>query len=155
MESYVSSFYDKKTPWTANAMGVDINSNFNSGHSAPAPLFSKGDYPESEAETKTLTRLCRMKSFRRCLEIYSGEDELFYKSAEEELTGSSMEAKILSCCSSLTVRAEKSHRHSGIMDWFIKEFHRPAFSAGVQGDAEELYSVYGKIEEALTVFALM
>ncbi len=162
MRSFVSSFYNKNKPvWEANAMGVDISRNFifrseaKDTESSAAPSLFGGVYPESEAETRALTRLCRLKNFRQCIEICMGEDEIFYKSAEEEPANSQMMAKIMACSSGLTVSAEKKSINHGIMDWFIKEFQKPAFSLGINGNERELYNTYGKIEEALTVFSLI
>ncbi len=162
MSSFVSSFYSTEKPrWNSNAMGVDINRNFIFSDKmaesvlSPAPSLFRGDYPESEAETRALTRLCRLRSFRQCIEIFGGEDEIFYRSEEDEPVSSQMMAKILSFSCRHPVSTDKRFRQAGIMDWFIKEFRRPAFSLGVSGNTEELYSVYSRLEEALTVFALL
>ncbi len=162
MGSFVSSFYNKDAPeWNANAMGVDINLNFTPCNSlkdksaSPGPSLFSGDYPESESETKSFTRLCRLKQFRQCLELFDGEREIFYKSDEEEPVISSMMAKILSCSASLPINCGKNTDHSGISDWFIREFRRPAFSLGTGGSTENLYETYSQMEEALTVFALL
>ncbi len=162
MRSFVSSFYYKDAPeWNANAMGVDINLNFTPCNrlkmrsDSPSPSLFCGDYPESEAETKSFTRLCRLKCFRQCIELYDGEREIFYKSDEEEPVTSSMMAKILSCSAALPLNAGQSVGHSGISDWFIREFRRPAFSLGTGGSTEKLYETYSQLEEALTVFALL
>lgn len=162
MGSFVSSFFNTESPrWDSNAMGVDINRNFifrSEGCSlphSPAPALYRGDYPESEAETKALTRLCRLRKFRQCLELFTGENEIFYRSEEEEPVSSQMMAKILSCSCSFPLNTAKSMGESGISDWFIREFGRPAFSLGVLGDVAGLYSLYGRLEEALTVFALL
>ncbi len=160
MGSFVSSFFNKDVPeWISNAMGVDINLNFMSGigesSASPGPSLFCGDYPESETETKSFTRFCRLKKFRQCLELYAGEREIFYRSDEGEPVSSPMMAKILSCSASLPVNCGKNTEHSGISDWFIKEFHRPSFSMGTGGNTERLYETYSGLEEALTVFALL
>lgn len=161
MSSFVSSFYNNKeaAEWISNAAGVDINLNFlpdkREGCTSPGPSLFCGDYPESEAETKSLTRLCRLGQFRQCLELYGGEREIFYRSTEGEPVSSSMMAKILSCSASLPVSCGINTDHSGVSDWFIKEFRRPAFSMGTGGNYEKLYETYSSLEEALTVFALL
>ncbi len=162
MGAFVSSFYtDEKPQWNANAMGVDINRNFIFAHNFaqesqhPSPSSFKGDYPESEAETKALTRLCRLKPFRQCLELYDGAGEIFYKSDEEEPVSSSMIAKILACSCSLPINVNNNTFQSGVKDWFIKEFHSPAFAIGTGGKVSELYSLYSRLEEALIVFSLI
>ena len=160
MRSFVSSFFNKDAPeWISNAMGVDINLNFlpcsEKKSSTPGPSLFCGDYPESEAETKSFTRLCRSKQFRKCLELYGGEREIFFRSDESEPVSSPMMAKIIACSTSLPVSRGKNAEHSGISDWFIKELRCPSFSLGTGEANEGLYEAYGALEEALTVFALL
>lgn len=159
---FVSSFFaDGRPEWNGNAVGVDISRNFifhdgarETVHS-PAPSLYRGEYPESEAETKALTRLCRLRGYRRCMELYRGEREIFYKSDEGEPAESQMMAKILGCGSSLPVSGGKNDFNSGITDWFVREFHRPAFSVGTGEGSVGLYEAYSALEEALTLFALL
>lgn len=161
MESFVSSFFIKEKPeWNGNSAGVDINRNFifqddkNESFRSPSPSFFRGDYPESEAETKALTRICRLKKFRQCMELRMGEDDIFYKSGEGEPVSSQMMAKILSSACFIPVNSEKPSE-PGIMDWFIKEFRKPAFTLSTEGNEQNLYEIYSRLEEALTVFALL
>ena len=162
MSSYVSSLYDKNADlWNGNALGVDISRNFLfsdkvNGEINPDLLYRiRGAYPESEAETKALTRLCRLRKIRQCLELFSGEGEIFYKSREAEPTADQMMAKIIACSCSLPLSADVHPDSPGIMDWFIREFQRPAFSIGIKETDESVFSVYSRLEEALTVFALL
>ncbi len=162
MGSFVSSFYKKEKPeWNSNALGVDINRNFlfsvirEEAAAAPSPSLYRGEYPESEAETKSLTRLCRIINFRQCLELSIGDNDIFFKSKEGEPASSQMMAKILSSSCSFPVNSENDILSPGIMDWFIKEFHRPAFRLGIKGVEQQLYSIYSQLEEALTVFSLL
>lgn len=160
MGSFVSSFFNKDAPeWISNSAGVDINLNFISGSGeksfSPGPSLFCGDYPESEAETKSFTRFCRLMQFKQCLELYLGEKEIFYRSYENEPVSSQMMAKILSCSASMPVNCGRNAEHSGISDWFIKEFRRPSFSMGTGGNYKKLYETYSSLEETLTVFALL
>lgn len=173
MGSFVSSFTDgDRLLWKANAMGVDINHNFGpsadetrqfaqeKGIFAPSPSLFGGEYPESEAETKALTRLCRMVNFRQCLSMHLGDEEISFRHTENEPAQSSMMAKILACsCNYSLNERENSFSHWGLRDWFINEFSRPAFEMGVgkeeKPSSEKLYSLYEEIEETLTIFALM
>lgn len=159
--------------WNANAFGVDINHNFNagwsllreleeqSGISGPAPRQYGGRAPESEAETKALASLCRMRSFRQALAIHSQGEELYWKYGDRTPAQSNMMAKILadSCSYTLVENADLAS-HGGFKDWFIDEFERPAFTMEVgKGEnplpVSSLDSIYEKVEEALTIFALM
>ncbi len=159
--------------WNANALGVDINHNFNAGwhilrqmeeeqgiHS-PSPRQFGGAYPESEAETKALTRLCRIRQFRQCMALHSQGEELYWQYGEHTPPQSDMMAKILAdSCSYELVRNSSLASHGGFKDWFIDEFHRPGFTIEI-GKGEnplpqsELYEIYSKIEEALVLFSLM
>lgn len=159
--------------WNANAMGVDINHNFNAGwhtlrqmeeeqgiHSPSARQFG-GAFPESEAETKALTRLCRIRQFRQCMALHSQGEELYWQYGEYTPPQSDMMAKILAdSCSYNLVQNSALASHGGFKDWFINEFHRPGFTMEI-GKGEnplpqsELYEIYSKIEEALVLFSLM
>ena len=168
MGSFVSSFTDgDRLSWKANAMGVDINHNFGKsrqlaqekGIFTPSPSLFSGEYPESEAETKAFTRLCRMVNFRQCLSLHTGGEEISFRHSENEPAQSSMMAKILACSCNYTLSERDDGFLWGLRDWFSKEFYRPAFEIGVgteeKPSAEKLYSIYEQIEETLTLFALM
>ncbi len=159
--------------WNANAMGVDINHNFNAGWKelrqlerekgidSPAPRQFGGAYPESEAETKALTRLCRIKQFRQCMALHAQGEELYWQYEDYSPPQANMMAKILadSCSYTLVTNAGLAS-HGGFKDWFISEMKRPGFTMEIgKGEnplpVSQLYEIYGRIEEALTLFALM
>ena len=159
--------------WNANALGVDINHNFNAGWKelrqleeekgihGPAPRQFGGAYPESEAETKALTRLCRIRQFRQCMALHSQGEELYWQYGDYSPPQASMMAKILadSCSYTLVTNAGLAS-HGGFKDWFISELRKPGFTMEI-GKGEnplpisELYKIYSRIEEALVLFALM
>ncbi len=173
MKNFVSSFTDRDClSWKANAMGTDINLNFSpcfreakqyaqeKGISVPSPALFCGEYPESEAETRTFTRLCRIVSFRQCLSLHLSGEEIACSPAENIPVQSSMMAKILACSCNYSLREDdKTFSPYGLRDWFTNEFSRPAFEMGIGKEekipAENLYSLYEQLEEALTLFALM
>lgn len=174
LRSFVDSIpCQDKSKWNANAMGVDINHNFNagwhtlrhleeeSGIHGPAYKQFGGAYPESEAETKALTRLCRIKQFRQCLAMHSQGEEIYWQYGESTPAQADMMAKILAdSCAYRLVKNSALASHGGFKDWFISEFNRPGFTMEI-GKGEnplpqsELYEIYSRIEEALTLFALM
>ena len=164
---------DDYSKWNANAMGVDINHNFNAGWKelrqleeekgihGPAPRQFGGAYPESEAETKTLTRLCRIKQFRQCMALHSQGEELYWQYGNYSPPQASMMAKILadSCSYTLVTNAGLAS-YGGFKDWFISELHKPGFTMEIgKGEnplpVSQLYEIYARIEEALVLFALM
>lgn len=174
LSSFVASLgCDDYNKWNANAMGVDINHNFNAGWKAlrqmeeekgihgPAPRQFGGAYPESEAETKALTRLCRIKQFRQCMALHAQGEELYWQYGDYSPPQASMMAKILadSCSYTLVTNAGLAS-HGGFKDWFISEMKKPGFTMEIgKGEnplpVSELYEIYARIEEALVLFALM
>ena len=159
--------------WNANALGVDINHNFNAGWNklremereagidAPSPTRYGGTFAESEAETKALTRLCRLKKFRSCMALHSQGKEIFWQYGENTPKNAEMMAKILAdSCGYRLVNNDGLYSHGGFKDWFIEEFASPGFTMEIgKGEnplpKEELYDIYADIEEALLLFCLM
>ncbi len=159
--------------WNANALGVDINHNFNAGWEklrkmeleegidSPCARRYGGKYPESEAETRTLTRLCRLRRFRSVMALHSQGEEIFWRYGENTPPNAAMMAKILAdSCSYTLVDNIGLYSHGGFKDWFIEEFHSPGFTMEIgKGEnplpKEMLYEIYERIEEALVLFCLM
>ena len=159
--------------WNANALGVDINHNFNAGWDklrqmereegidGPSPTRYGGKHAESEAETRTLTRLCRIKPFRSVMAIHSQGEELFWQYGDKTPKASGIMAKIISdSCGYKLVDNSGLYSHGGFKDWFIDEFSLPGFTLEIgKGEnplpKEMLYEIYGRIEEALLLFCLM
>lgn len=169
----VNTGCDDFSKWNANAFGVDINHNFNAGWkilrqmeieqgiTAPGSRQFGGEFPESESETRALTRLCRIKQFRQCMAVHSQGEELYWQYGENTPAQASMMAKILAdSCGYTLVNSTGLASHGGFKDWFIDEFKRPGFTLEIgKGEnplpAEQLYKIYSDIEEALVLFALM
>ncbi|MCM1365478.1 MAG: gamma-D-glutamyl-meso-diaminopimelate peptidase [Ruminococcus sp.] len=164
---------DDYSKWNANAMGVDINHNFNAGWeilrrmeeengiSSPSARQYGGEHPESEAETKALTRLCRSRSFRQVMAIHSQGEELYWQYGKNTPAQASMIAKILAdSCSYSLINNDGLASHGGFKDWFIEQFSRPGFTLEIgKGEnplpATDMPEIYERIEEALTIFTLM
>lgn len=159
--------------WNANARGVDINHNFSAGWDilrkmeeekgikGPSPRQYGGEFPESESETKALTRLCRLRFFRQVMALHSQGEELYFEYGENTPKSSYMMAKIIaSSCGYTLVSNEGLASHAGFKDWFIEEFARPGFTMEI-GKGEnplplsDFESIYSRIEEALLIFTLM
>ena len=164
---------EEYSKWNANAAGVDINHNFNagweilrkmeeeSGITGPAPRRFGGYRAESEAETKAVTRLCRLVPFRQAMALHSQGEELYWRYGDDTPAQAHMMAKILAdSCSYRLVENDGLASHGGFKDWFISEFYRPAFTMEIgKGEnplpIDELDAIYDRIEEALTIFTLM
>jgi g-D-glutamyl-meso-diaminopimelate peptidase len=131
------------------------------GITSPSPRQFGGAYPESEAETKALTRLCRIRQFRQCMALHAQGEELYWQYGDYSPPQANMMAKILadSCSYTLVTNAGLAS-HGGFKDWFISEMKRPGFTLEIgKGEnplpVSELYEIYSRIEEALVLFALM
>lgn len=171
LRSYLSDISPEgHTDWRANAFGVNLSRNFGRGWSEcrhreyenncahPSASGYCGEHAESETETRVLTRLCRLKSFSRCMSVGYGRDELCLAAVESTPTASTMMGKILADSAYCTFRkSPPAESDATFCRWFGEEFSKPAFSmkVGKNEGPEGLYRVYNRIEEALLLFLLM
>ncbi len=143
--------------WKANALGVDIRQNFSKGgdKTKASPEGYGGEYAESEAETKALTRLCRLMPFRQVMALHKGDNRLLWQ-YEGAPSHCRMMSKILSascgCVSDIPLSEEKNQ---GLSSWFAQRFKRPAFSLETDSAETDLYKLYAGYEEAMVLFSLM
>lgn len=127
--------------WSANARGVDINHNFNADWYSlrekeeknnifgPSPGRYGGRYPESEPETKAITRLCRNIDISLLVTFHSQGEEIYYEYGNNTPEKSLYIAKMLSAVTDYTlVKNEGLASSGGLKDWFIEEFRKPAFT---------------------------
>ncbi len=146
--------------WNANVRGVDINHNFNAdwyslrdyekskGINAPAPRRFGGLYPESEPETKAITRLCRHIKPQALYTFHSQGEEIYYEYGNNTPGKAYIMARALAGVSDYTLVKNEGHAASGgLKDWFIEEFGKPAFTVEIGkgknplpiGDFEDIY----------------
>lgn len=155
--------------WQSNAKGVDIRKNFctdfdlnrqkatEKGIIGPCERDFCGEYGESECETKALTRLCRMRSFRQCLAVSADGESLLRVKGDNELPESDIMSKIIAQSCFYRIE-EESEEICGFPSWFMSEFSRPSFElkAGKKGSTyHEAEEIYERVKEAFTVFSLM
>lgn len=167
---FVSSLdCDNFSVWKSNSRGVDIRKNFTgnfekfkkreaeNGITSPSPSDFTGEYPESEAETKALTRLCRVRSFRQCLSVSSGDETLISAPDNHLIPESELMSKIIAQGCSYPLLQTEDEDICGFPFWFSKEMKRPAFElkADETGTYEDCDKIYEKVKEAFTVFSLM
>ncbi len=155
--------------WQSNARGVDIRKNFGgsfeafqkrnieNGIKCPSSTDFSGEYPESEAETKALTRLCRVRSFRQCLSVSSGGEILISAPDNRLIPESELMSKIIAQGCYYPFLQTEDENICGFPAWFSKEFSKPAFElkAGNNNTYEDCDKIYERVKEALTVFSLM
>lgn len=153
--------------WNANARGVDLNHNFDAGHSilkamlsekgfdVPRERFYAGEEPESEPETKAICDFCRSHRVVSVYAFHSQGEEIFYSYGERTPKKSALIAEMLSSFSGYTLsHPSGTASHGGFKDWFIKEFARPGFTFEI-GKGEnplplcELDRIYSDLFEAL------
>ncbi len=137
----VEEVSDSTNKWQANARGVDINHNFNAGWcelkqrelsrniKSPAPTRFGGNCPESEPETKAITRLCRSTDFERAIALHSQGREIYCSFGEHTPVLSFRLASEFSQASGYNIAfPEEIATGGGFKDWFIEKFRRPALT---------------------------
>ena len=130
--------------WSANARGVDINHNFNAdwyslremerqaGINSPSPRRYGGAFPESEPETMAIVRLCRNIAVDMLITFHSQGEEIYYEYGNNTPEKSLHIAKMLAALTDYTlVKNDGLCSSGGLKDWFIEEFHRPAFTVEI------------------------
>ena len=153
--------------WQANVRGVDINHNFDAGHSllrkmeicagitGPAERQFSGLKPHSEPETKTLVNLCRRFNISRAYALHSQGEEIFYRYGSRVPVGASAIARLLSDTSGYSLPIQSGlASHGGFKDWFIKEMGRPAFTIEIGRGKNplpinELSPIFARLYETL------
>ncbi len=168
----VTALCDNPKNWRANARGVDLTHNFDAGWyilrqlenlagiSGPSPARFGGDAPESEPEPRLLTGLCRRVKLRHALALGGTGESICWQYGKFTPDRSQLMAKILSVTSGY--RPEDGgglSDHGTFQDWFIDEFHRPAFTVQpgktAPATVEETLKIYRSLEEALMLSSIM
>lgn len=155
--------------WSANARGVDINHNFNAdwyelrdfeiteGIDKPSPRRFGGDFPESEPETKAITRLCRNIPVDMLITFHSQGEEIYYEYGDNTPEKSYTIARVLAGISEYTLVKNEGHAASGgLKDWFIEEFGKPAFTVEIGKGKNplpinQLDEIYERLEAMLVM----
>ena len=156
--------------WKSNSKGVDIRKNFSAsfeenrqkaaekGITSPSYEDFCGPYSESENETKALTRLCRLRSFRQCLAVSSKGERLIPSPYNGDFPESELMSKIIAQGCFYPIPQSNDAEICGLPLWFSKEFSRPAFELKT-GISDSTYkdadTIYERVKEAFTVFSLM
>lgn len=159
--------------WQANAAGVDINHNFDAGWdnlhrreqllgiTAPSKTRYGGIAPESEPESKALCDFCRKNNVRHALAFHSQGEEIYWDYGKQTPKRSRLMADIFSQTSGYEVSTPQGIAiGGGFKDWFIQQFHRPAFTIEVGKGKnplpiDDLPSIYMALEEMLGLATIM
>ena len=124
---------DFTSKWQANAMGVDINHNFNADwesiYNKPSHSKYGGKYPESEPETRTIVKFLRKAKPELFIAFHSQGKEIYYDfNGMENKRSKTTAEKIADCCGYTAALPTGTASFGGAKDWFIKEFHKQAFT---------------------------
>lgn len=119
--------------WQANAMGVDINHNFDAAWRsvlpAEAPSKYGGKYPESELETRALVKFLKKIQPELFIAFHSQGKEIYYdfNGMEDQRAKAAAEAAANKCGYTASIPSGTA-AFGGAKDWYIKEYHKPAFT---------------------------
>ncbi len=159
--------------WQSNALGVDLNHNFNAGWlklkeketafgiTSPSKTRYGGEMPENQPETITLTEFCRNNDIYSAIAFHSQGEEIYWNYGSNTPYKSREMAEKMSQLSGYTVSfPEDIATGGGFKDWLIEELHIPAFTVEVgKGinplDISQLVPIYSKIEKMLIYSLIM
>lgn len=127
--------------WQANARGVDLNHNYNSGFneykiieqdlniSSGAPTKYSGEYPESEPETRAICNFIRWERPELALTLHTQGEEIYYTSGDKSCMNSLSIVKTISRLTGYQISFPSgTAQYGGFTDWFIEEFDKPSFT---------------------------
>ena len=156
--------------WQSNALGVDINHNFDadwqnlknkelsSGITFPSMTRYGGEFPESEPETRALTKFCRENQICKAIAFHSQGEEIYWSFGEHTPVQSLETAKKLAEWSGYALNFPESiATGGGFKDWLITEKSIPAFTIEVgKGKnplpVSQLPKIYAQLEKMLFNF---
>ena len=161
------------TYWQANARGVDLNHNYNSGfneykiieqklniHNGAATKYS-GNYPESEPETQAICNFVRFQQPELAISLHTQGEEIYYTSGGYFCPNSLSIAKTISRLTGYKISfPEGSAKYGGCTDWFIEEFDKPSFTieCGLGKNPlpySDFNKIYSKLKRALFTIPIL
>lgn len=156
--------------WQANARGVDLNHNYDSGFkeyknveralgiSGGARSKYSGEAPESEPETSALCNLIRFHLPKAVITLHSQGEEIYYTSGGLLAPASLKIGSILSRLTGYKLASpEGTAAYGGLTDWFIECFNKPSFTLECgRGEnplpLSDLSDIYFDLRQALFTF---
>jgi len=155
------------THWQANARGVDLNHNYNSGFYEYKKLEAQacisggrstrysGESSESEPEVGSLCNFIRFSDIKMILTLHSQGEEIYYSSGDRVPPGAEKIARLFASFSGYSLsKPEGMAAYGGLTDWFIEEFNRPSFTIECgKGEnplpASDWFSIYSRLRKML------
>ena len=125
---------DFKHKWQANALGVDINHNFDANWEpilfGPSPSRYGGKYPVSEPETRAVVDFLDRVKPELFIAFHSQGKEIYYDFNGMENKRSEETARRIAEKVGYTVSVPTgTASFGGAKDWYIKTYQRMAFTA--------------------------
>lgn len=127
--------------WQANARGVDLNHNYDTGFAAYRPLERaagitggaptrySGPYPFSEPETEALRRLLSRLHPALTLSLHTQGEEIYYRKTDPPIRGAAEIGAALAALTGYRLCApEGMAAYGGMSDYVAEEYRRPAFT---------------------------
>ena len=140
LRRFLQPLLSDETPWQANARGVDLQIQFDTGFDSakeesalancdsPRAAGYPGERPQSEAETQAICALCRRERFRHALVLQQGEPLLRVHLPPGGSKTAPLCGKLLADAPSLPLAFAEAPRGS-FADWFSQTVRKPAFTA--------------------------
>lgn len=159
--------------WQANAIGVDINHNFDahweklhelereSGIIGASPTRYGGEFAESEPESRAIASYCRTGHIAHAIAFHSQGEEIYWSYGDYHSDDALRMAKAMSEVSGYTVSEPTGLAvGGGFKDWFEQKFRRPAFTVEAGKGTNPLPlsdfgSIYEKIKELLVISLIL
>ena len=141
--------------WQSNAMGVDINHNFNADWRSikSEPSFSKygGPFPESEPETRALSKFLIKVKPELFIAFHSQGKEIYYDFNGMENKDAERQAEaVAGLCGYKAAKPTGTASFGGAKDWYIQEYHKAAFTVELgEGKNPLPHSQLGEMKEDL------
>ena len=161
------------THWQANVRGVDLNHNYNAGWieykaieaengiENGAPTKYSGPSPESEPECAAVCNYLRNHNVRSLISLHTQGEEIYFSSLQSCPVGARSVANRMAQMTGYKISAPSgSAAYGGLIDWFIAEYDRPAFTLECGKGENPLplsdeAKIYFKLRKLLFTFPLM
>jgi len=127
--------------WKANAIGVDLNSNypagwelarahkFARGYTAPGPRDYVGPHPLSEPESTAMAAYTKATGSALTLSLHTQGEVIFWRYRDYmPPCAARLAAKMAKASGYELEDVPDESSHAGYRDWFIESFNRPGFT---------------------------
>lgn len=123
--------------WKANALGIDLNSNFDGnwashsdrGITCPAPEGFKGNFPECAAESKALADHIRAVHFDMTLSYHTTGSEIYYCFGENKINKECEGlARAVAAVTGFGLCRQSPQSCAGLKDWAIDKLSIPSLT---------------------------